>query len=113
MSSFPEILKQNDYYTAQAGKFHMGGYARSGFDLINENNKLNGDGGEELWVDCLKERPRDKPFFMWFAAYDAHRVWGPNEFSGAHDPATITPPFYLAQGERTKEDLGKYYEIAD
>jgi N-sulfoglucosamine sulfohydrolase len=110
MSSFPEILKQNSYYTAQAGKFHMGGYARRGFDLINENNKLNGDGGEELWVDCLKERPRDKPFFMWFAAYDAHRVWGPNEFSGAHDPATITPPFYLAQGERTKEDLGKYYD---
>jgi N-sulfoglucosamine sulfohydrolase len=110
MISFPEILKQNGYYTAQAGKFHMGKYARRGFEAINENNKLNGDGGEELWTKCMKERPHDKPFFMWFAAYDAHRVWGPNEFSGTHDPSAISPPFYLAQGERTKEDLAKYYD---
>ena len=103
MISFPEILRQNGYYTAQAGKFHMGHYARRGFDIINENNKLNGDGGEELWIKCLQERPQDKPFLMWFAAYDAHRVWGPNEFSGTHDPEMIRPPYYLAQGWKTKE----------
>lgn len=110
MVAFPEILKDNGYYTVQAGKFHMGPYARRAFDVINENGKLNGDGGEELWVTCLKERPREKPFFMWFAAYDAHRPWGPNEFSGTHDPAAIKPPFYLADGDKTKEDLGKYYD---
>jgi len=110
MVSFPEILKKNGYYTVQAGKFHMGPYARRGFDLINENGKLNGDGGEDLWVKCLEDRPVEKPFLMWFAAMDAHRVWGPNEFSGIHDPSTVSPPFYLAGGERTRADLAHYYD---
>jgi len=110
MVSFPELLKQKGYFTAQAGKFHMGNYARRGFDLINENNKLNGDGGEELWLKLLQEKPGGKPFFMWLAAYDAHRQWGPNKFSGTHDPVDITPPFYLANGDKTKADLAKYYD---
>ena len=110
MISFPEVLKSNGYYTVQAGKFHMGPYARRGFDRINDNNKLNGDGGEELWVNCLQERPREKPFFMWFAAMDAHRPWGPNEFSGKHNPREIVPLFYLAQGEKTRDDLARYYD---
>jgi arylsulfatase A-like enzyme len=110
MISFPEILRANGYYSVQAGKFHMGPYARRGFDKINDNNKLNGDGGGELWVKCLRERPREKPFFMWFAAMDAHRPWGPNEFSGIHNPAEANPPYYLANGTGTKEDLSKYYD---
>ncbi len=110
MVSFPEILKRSGYYTAQAGKFHMGPYARRGFDSVNDNAKLNGDGGEELWIKCLRDRPRDKPFLMWFAAMDAHRIWGPNDFSGTHDPSGLTPPFYLAQGEKTKSDLAAYYD---
>ncbi|MBN2633677.1 MAG: sulfatase, partial [Bacteroidales bacterium] len=110
MIAFPEILREKGYHTVQAGKFHMGPYARRGFDLLNENGKLNGSGGEELWLKCLQERPREKPFFMWFAAMDAHRSWGPNEFSGTHDPADITPPYYLASAERTREDIAKYYD---
>jgi arylsulfatase A-like enzyme len=110
MISFPELLRQNRYYSVQAGKFHMGPYARRGFDRVNDNGKLNGDGGEELWVKCLEDRPRDKPFLMWFAANDAHRIWGPNEFSGTHEPGSLKPPFYLADGAATKQDLAKYYD---
>lgn len=110
MVSFPEILRENGYYTVQAGKFHMGSYARRGFDSINETGKLNGDGGEELWLKCLQERPREKPFFMWFASYDAHRIWGPNEFTGTNDPGKVIPPAYLAPGDKTREDLAKYYD---
>jgi arylsulfatase A-like enzyme len=109
MVSFPEVLKMNGYYTAQAGKFHMGQYARRGFDIVNDKQG-NGDGGEEFWVRCLEERPADKPFFFWFAAHDAHRVWGPNSFSGTHDPLSLSPPAYLAQGEKTKTDLAAYYD---
>lgn len=36
MVSFPEILKQQGYYTGHAGKFHMGKYALRGFDVTNE-----------------------------------------------------------------------------
>ncbi|HOO98662.1 MAG TPA: sulfatase [Bacteroidales bacterium] len=110
MVAFTEILKEKGYHTVQAGKFHMGPYARRGFDDINDNSKLNGDGGEALWLKCMKDRPPEKPFLMWFASYDAHRIWGPNEFTGTHNPSAITPPFYLAGGEGTKEDLAKYYD---
>jgi len=110
MIAFPELLRGAGYYSVQAGKFHMGPFAMRAFDTINTVGRLNGDGGEELWVKCLENRPKDKPFFMWFAAMDAHRVWGPNEFSGTHDPAGLEPPFYLADGFRTKQDLAHYYD---
>ena len=109
MVSFPELLRENGYYTCQAGKFHMGNYARRGFDQINDG-KGNGDGGEEQWLRCLKERPADKPFFFWFAAHDAHRVWGPNLFSGIHKPDSVIPPEYLADGIKTKQDIASYYD---
>lgn len=110
MISFPEVLRNTNYYSAQAGKFHMGHYARRGFDVTSEDSKLNGDGGEHMWLKSIKERPKDQPFFMWFASYDAHREWGPNEFSGSHAPDEINPPFYLANGKETKSDLAKYYD---
>ena len=34
MISLPEILKNNGYYTIQAGKFHLGEYAKRGFNKI-------------------------------------------------------------------------------
>lgn len=110
MVSFPEILRANSYYAVQSGKFHMGKYALRGFDVANYDNNKIGDGGEALWVKSIKERPKDKPFFMWFASIDAHREWGPNEFAGTHKPAEITPPFYLSDGDETKSDLAKYYD---
>ncbi len=109
MISFPEVLKQNGYFTAQSGKFHMGKYAERGFHLTS-NGKDIGDGGEALWLETVQNRPKDKPFFMWFAALDAHRAWGPNKFSGKHDGEKIASPDYLADGAETKTDLAKYYD---
>lgn len=110
MMSFPELLRNNNYYSVLAGKFHMGPYAKRGFDRMYEGHKDNGDGGEESWVVSLKERPKNKSFFMWFASYDAHREWGPNKFSGTHRPDDMEPPFYLSNGTGTKSDLAKYYD---
>jgi len=110
MISFPEILRNHNYYSVQAGKFHMGEYAKRGFDITYDNLKTNGDGGEDNWVNSIHERPKDKPFFMWFAAHDAHRVWGPNEFTGTHIPERIIPPDYLVNGPETKLDLAQYYD---
>lgn len=110
MVSFPEVLRQNGYYSGQGGKFHMGKYAERGFDVIYRKREEVGDGGEESWLKTIRERPKDQPFFMWFAAHDAHRAWGPNDFSGTHDPEDIEPPFYLADAAATKSDLAKYYD---
>lgn len=110
MVSFPKLLRNNNYYSVLAGKFHMGPYAKRGFDVMHEQRIENGDGGEESWVNSLKKRPKNKPFFMWFASYDAHREWGPNKFSGTHQPSQLKPPFYLSDGDETKADLAKYYD---
>lgn len=107
---FPELLKKAGYYTAQAGKWHMGESAKRGFDIIHDNGKENGDGGEEMWVTTLKERPKEKPFFMWFASLDAHRPWGPNRFRGENSEKNVIPPIYNANTTQTREDLAHYYD---
>ena len=64
MISFAEILKKNGYFTLQAGKFHMGEYAKRGFSEVHDKKKINGDGGEKYWTTAIKERPKNKPFFI-------------------------------------------------
>jgi len=111
---FPLLLKESGYYTAQAGKWHMGPSVHRAFDrYTDENGYDNGDGGEDNWVRFLKERPKDKPFFLWLASHDAHRPWGADEFEINHDPKTINVPLYLADTPETRRDLASYYnEIA-
>jgi N-sulfoglucosamine sulfohydrolase len=108
--TFPELLKAAGYFTAQSGKWHMGPAPRSGFDLIYDQGNLIGDGGEEKWISTLEERPKDKPFFLWLASLDAHRPWGPNPFSGTHQPEDVQVPVFLADAAPTKADLAKYYD---
>jgi len=111
LATISEELQKAGYYTAAAGKWHMGDPAKEGFDKIVTDGKLNGDGGEEYWVNLLQERPGDQPFFMWMAAIDAHRIWGPNQFSGTHKPEDITfiPPF-MVDSINTRNDFSQYYD---
>ena len=111
---FPLLLKENGYYTAHAGKWHMGESAHRAFDRYTDGNGYNnGDGGEDNWVRFLKERPGDKPFFFWFASYDAHRPWGADTFKITHNPDKIKVPAYFADTPETRQDMASYYnEIA-
>ena len=111
--NFPSIaskLKNNGYYTGQAGKWHMGTLLRKGFDQIYDKLEQNGDGGEDKWIPSLKERDKNKPFFFWFAAYDAHRDWGLNKFANTHTPNQIEVPETLIDDDSTRFDLTKYYD---
>lgn len=103
---FPEILKNNGYYTAASGKWHMGEYARKAFDKINSA----GPGGEGLWVDCLQNRPKDKPFFMWFAAYDAHRGWDDKIELKRHTSKDVVLPPYMVDVPCERADMARYYD---
>ncbi len=107
---FPLLLKQNGYYTAQAGKWHMGQAVHRAFDRYTDNNGYNnGNGGEDNWVRFLKERSKDKPFFFWFASHDAHRPWGADTFKITHDPAKIKVPLFFADTPETRQDIASYY----
>lgn len=112
MTFFPEILKKSGYYTAQAGKWHEGPNTRRAYDTLIAAAR-SGVGGEGMWLTLLKDRPKDKPFFFWFAALDAHRIWHPDPALAPHDPAKVIVPPMLADTKETREDLAAYYnEIA-
>lgn len=107
---YPLILKENNYYTGQAGKWHLGAAAHRAFDRYTDNNGYdNGDGGEKNWVKFLKERPTGKPFFFWLASYDAHRPWGADTFKITHDPLKMKIPPYFADTPETRQDMASYY----
>jgi len=107
MPTLPGELKKAGYYTASAGKWHLGPHAKSQFDLVID--KDNGNGGHKNWVKVLQERPKEKPFFMWFAALDAHRAWHADDFGEPHDPEHSIVPPYLVDAPGTRQDLASYY----
>lgn len=107
---FPLILKENGYYTAQAGKWHLGPNIYHAFDRYTDNNGYkNGDGGEDNWIPFLKDRPKDKPFFFWLASHDAHRPWGADDFHITHNPEDIEVPLFFENTPETRQDMASYY----
>jgi N-sulfoglucosamine sulfohydrolase len=112
LTYFPELLKKSGYYTAQAGKWHEGANTKRAYDTLIAGD-INGAGGEEQWLRLLKERPADKPFFLWLAPYDAHREWQEDPERPAHKLSDVTIPPALLDTKETREDLVAYYnEIA-
>lgn len=108
--SFPKALKDAGYYTVASGKYHQGDYCLEAFDIISRDYNEITNSGEGMWLQNMRDRPRDRPFFMWFAALDAHRDWGENSFSGTHNPEHLKIPYYLADAPGTREDLAHYYD---
>lgn len=113
----PKILKDAGYYTAQAGKWHLGessskadGPGVKAFDRIGGGaNDGGGPSGAEKWVNYLKERPKEKPFFMWFASHDAHRAWDNDIFLEKYHPDSVdVSPFYV-DDVPSREDIASYY----
>lgn len=101
---FPQQLRQSGYYTAAIGKWHLGNYAKQAFDTVRDSRPS----GAEHWVETLRNRPADKPFFMWFASHDAHRDW--DQGPGAEPPETakaLVPPYQVDSPE-TRQDITKY-----
>lgn len=103
---FPQAMKESGYYTVLAGKNHMGPAVQQAFDLIVGGR---GPGGQEQWGELLKDRPRDKPFFCWFASYDAHRGWSFDDKAPVYDPDKVEVPPFLFDGPKTRKDLADYY----
>jgi arylsulfatase A-like enzyme len=119
---FPRLLKDAGYYTALVGKNHMSSEKTKdgspgqppAFDLISGRKVRGNQGGHVDWVKTVRERPVDKPFFFWFASYDAHRSWdGDNDwdkerYGPRHSRQDGTVPAFLVDDEATREDLASY-----
>ncbi|MEC3878176.1 sulfatase family protein [Parapedobacter sp. 10938] len=103
---FPQLLKTSGYYTVLSGKNHMGPQTKHAFDYISSGK---GPGGQEDWVSIIRNRPKDQPFFFWFASHDAHRGWQINDKGTIYDPEDIAVPPMLYDGPVTRSDLANYY----
>lgn len=106
----------------------MGDNVRSHFDVIHEASVSGfqlptGDGktppkmiaqkpsGCEDWIPILQARPKDKPFFMWFAALDPHRAYAKEGIlDSPHKLSDIIVPPHLPDVPAVREDLRQYYD---
>ncbi len=125
--TFVEALKSAGYYTAAAGKWHMGEAVKEHFDAVVEGdvagfqlpttpgnstgNMIAADpSGCSDWVPTLQNRPKDKPFFMWFAAFDPHREYQENILEKPNLPEDVIIPPYTADTPESRKDFAQYYD---
>ncbi|MDP3070819.1 MAG: sulfatase [Opitutaceae bacterium] len=120
---FPALLREAGYYTALSGKHHMTAEppvagapaAAKPFDHVDAGKAPGNSGGHANWVSVTTQRPKEKPFFFWFAALDAHRDWDgdrewrPELYGPKHDPAAVRVPAYLRDDAATRDDLASYH----
>jgi len=121
--TFVEKLRASGYWTAQAGKWHLGDSIKNRFDLVadvgtsgfqlsptGEKTRQKGDGsGCENWVPVLEQRPKDKPFFLWLAAVDPHRPYVEGIIDNPHSTEDVILPPYFPDTEEVRKDFAHYY----
>lgn len=120
---FPEVLKQRGYYTALSGKHHMTMVSKKGksqarsdvFDHVDGGRTKQNSGGHANWVSVTEDRPRNQPFFFWFASTDAHRgwdadhQWDADRYGPMHTSDSVVVPPFLVDDQETRTDLASYY----
>ena len=119
---FPALLRQQGYFTVLSGKNHMSQENPPAgekpqpepFEIVDDGKAPGNRGGHANWVKHLQERPRDRPFFFWFAAFDAHRGWDADRewdeaaYGPKHDPDKMRVPRFLIDDAATRNDLASH-----
>lgn len=125
--TFTLRLRELGYYTALAGKWHLGDAVRGDFDKIYEASSdgfvlptgKDGEKGQMIasdpsgcgdWEKALDERPKDKPFFMWLASLDPHREYSEGALDPPHKLEDVIVPAHLPDTPEVREDLRLYYD---
>jgi len=125
--TFAQQLKTSGYYTAAAGKWHLGDAVRDHFDRIYEASTAgfvlpSGKEGQpakmiaaqpsgcEDWQQALDDCPRDRPFFLWLAALDPHREYQTGALDPPHKIEDVIVPPHLPDTPEVREDLRLYYD---
>jgi arylsulfatase A-like enzyme len=119
---FPAVLREHGYYTVISGKNHMtqekppAGIAPlpEPFEVVDNGLVEGNHGAHGKWVQHLQNRPKDRPFFFWFASLDAHRAWDADSewdqaaYGPKHDPTKVNVPPFLVDDAATRSDLASH-----
>jgi arylsulfatase A-like enzyme len=108
-TTFVELLRKAGYWTAAAGKWHLGPAVKDRFDLVREA-KAGDPSGCSGWIPALRDRPAGKPFFLWLASFDAHRGYEPGAVPDPHRPEDAVVPPFLPDLPEIRKDLALYYD---
>jgi N-sulfoglucosamine sulfohydrolase len=125
--TFVERLKAHGYWTAAAGKWHLGPHMKNRFDAVAEAGTAGfqlpttrgakramidaeDESGCANWLPALKSRSKNKPFFLWLAALDPHRDYQRNAIAKPHKPEDVVVPPYLPDTPEVRGDLALYYD---
>jgi N-sulfoglucosamine sulfohydrolase len=128
--TFVEKLKSSGYWTVAAGKWHLGNAVKARFNLVREANpagfqlanqkdakgRMTAEGsgsvqsGCDQWIPVLRDRPKDRPFFLWLASLDPHRDYEPGTIPQPHRPEEVVVPPYLPDVLEVRKDLALYYD---
>lgn len=103
--TFIQDFRDAGYYTLISGKNHMAKPEPLGFEASSDSKPA----GSEKWVDHLRDRPKDRPFFFWFASHDAHHPFQFDENAPTFDSDGVVVPPMLYDGPLTRKELADYY----
>ncbi len=107
--TFIQDLRAAGYYTLISGKNHMAKPEQLGFETSSDSHPA----GSENWVKHLRERPKDRPFFFWFASHDAHHAFQLDDKAPVYEPEDVAVPPMLYDGPLTRSDLtGYFHEVS-
>lgn len=109
---FIEPLRARGYFTMLIGKSHGTNHpdVTRKFELMTKADWSRPWTMGEMWERALRERPKDRPFFLWAASIDPHRPYKQGDFRPRHDPARVVVPPYLPDNAAVREDLADYYD---
>ncbi|MCB1614854.1 MAG: sulfatase [Pseudomonadales bacterium] len=106
---FPEYLREAGYFTAGAGKWHLGPESGSKLDVF-EHLKQDDAAGTENWLKVLQQRPADKPFFILLAAMDPHLPHDALPKGQGHRFSDVKLPPYWPDTRVVRQALVPYYD---
>tara|TARA_R110002012_G_scaffold169156_1_gene333020 strand:+ start:3712 stop:5172 length:1461 start_codon:yes stop_codon:yes gene_type:complete len=106
-----QTLRDAGYWTAAAGKWHLGEDTKQRFDEVIESKYgIDEPSGSAQWVPLLQNRPKDKPFFLWLASWDSHRPFYQGEYPHKHTQEDVRLPPYYPATELYMNDFAAYYD---
>ena len=117
--TLPEVLKENNYYTALTQKFHMSPPWKFPYNQRLNIQRKPLEYKENLAVFIDSANINQKPFFFQANISPPHRNYDSQLKGFEHlipDPKSIDVPAYLPDTPMMREDLSKYYaciQLAD